>query len=186
MAASLNYLASHSRNLESILQSYRQIDLTTQSVFLVLGSFILSRILETESLQVTIFLELLLIFLIVFSLLVMQRFQKVIIARGEDVTWWHKEMVRSEHSLPADERAFTRFKIHQSRGYLSEEQYAPFLKDGSEINTTTIEQLLDADLEHIRKVINTYIFQGIRIMWFFIALLSVAALAMKIGMWAYH
>jgi hypothetical protein len=186
MAASLNYLASHSRNLESILQSYRQIDLTTQSVFLVLGSIILSRILETESLRVVIFLELLLIFLTVFSLLVMQRFQKVIIARGEDVTWWYKEMVKAELSLPADERAFTRFKIHQSRGYLREEQYAPFLKDGSEINSTTIEHLLDADLEHIRKVINTYIFRGIRIMWFFIALLSIAALSMKIYMSVYN
>ena len=181
MSESLNYLASHSRNLESILQSYRQIGLTTQSVFLVLGSFILSRVLESDSLQIAVFLEMLLLSMTVFSLLVMQRFQKVIIARGEDVNWWHKEIVKAEHHLPNAERSFTRFKIHQSRGKVKKAQYAPFLKDDGEIDKELIEQILDTDLEQIRKVINKYLFRGIRLMWFFIVLLSVASIAVKIG-----
>ncbi len=58
---SLNYLASHSRNMEALLQTYRQIDLTIQSVFLVMGSFLLSRILEASSLLIALFFEVLLI-----------------------------------------------------------------------------------------------------------------------------
>jgi hypothetical protein len=39
------------------LQTYRQINLTIQSVFFVLGTFLLSQILETESKEITLFLE---------------------------------------------------------------------------------------------------------------------------------
>ena len=111
MPVSLSYLASHARNLEALLQTYRQINLTTQSVFLVLGTFLLSRILESQNRDIMLFLEFLLLSITIFSNIVLWRFQKVILARGEDVNWWHKEIVRAEQKLSPEERVFTRFKI---------------------------------------------------------------------------
>ena len=179
MAVNLNYLASHSRNLESLLQTYRQIDLTAQSVFLVLGTFLLSRILEAGLFYVSLFFELVLIILSVFSNVVMRKFQKVILSRGEDVNWWHKRIILAEHALPPDERAFTEFKINQSIGVMNDEEIARFLGSDEPITNVLIEKLLDADQNHIRKVINSYIFKVINLMWFIIILLSVGGIMLR-------
>ena len=183
MPVSLNYLASNARNLEAILQTYRQINLTTQSVFLVLGTFILSRILESPDLLVTCFLEFLLLSITVFSNIVMWRFQKVILARGEDVNWWHKEIVRAEQKLPPEERVFTRFKCAQSEHRLTPIQMARFLDPEDNIPETEVNALLDADQDHIRKVINRYILRGIRLIWIIVVLLSAVSIFAQIIGW---
>jgi hypothetical protein len=177
---SLNYLASHSRNLEALLQTYRQIDLTIQSVFLVMGTFLLSRILESSSLNVTLFFEFLLISLSVFSFSVMWRLQKVILARGEDVNWWHRKIVKAEQALPPEERSFTQFKIHQSKNLFSPEYLNRFLDPADNISQADIEILLNADLAQIRRVINSYIIRGMRLLWIFMLILSVGAVILKI------
>ncbi|MFA6472437.1 MAG: hypothetical protein WCU00_10390, partial [Candidatus Latescibacterota bacterium] len=142
---SLNYLASHSRNLESILQTYRQIDLTIQSVFLILGTFLLPRILESDTLYVALFFEFLLVSLSLFSFSVMRRFQKVIIARGEDVNWWHRLIVQAEQSLPPEDRSFTKFKIHQNVKFFSADYLNKFLNPADNISDDDIDILLGAD-----------------------------------------
>lgn len=180
MPVSLNYLASHARNLESLLQTYRQINLTTQSVFLVLGTFLLSRILESPDWVVSVFLEFLLLSITIFSNIVMWRFQKVIQARGEDVNWWHKEIVLTEQKLPPEERVFTRFKIFQSEHQLTLDQTARFLDPSDNILDAEVDALLDADLDHIRKVINRYMLRGIRLIWIIVVFLSVGSIISKI------
>jgi hypothetical protein len=174
----LNYLASHSRNLESILQTYRQIDLTIQSVFLVMGTFLLSRILESN-LGVALFFEFLLISLSVFSFIIMWRLHKVILARGEDVTWWHRLIVKAEQALPPEDRAFTKFKIHQNEKLFSVQYLDRFLNPTDNISKDDIDILLGADLEQIRKVINTYIITGMRLLWIFMLILSLGGIFMK-------
>lgn len=176
---SLNYLASHSRNLESILQTYRQIDLTIQSVFLVMGTFLLSRILESNSLSVALFFEFLLVSLSFFSFSVMWRFHKVIIARGEDVNWWHRLIIKAEQSLPPEERSFTMFKIHQNEKLFSADYLNQFLNPVDNISDHDINILLRADLEQIRKVINTYIITGMRMLWIFMLILSFGGIVLK-------
>jgi hypothetical protein len=176
---SLNYLASHSRNLEALLQTYRQLDLTLQSVFLVMGSFLLSHILESE-LRTALFVEVLLISLSVFSFSVMWRFQKVILARGDDVNWWHRKIVKAEQALHPEERTFTQFKIHQSKNLFPPEYLNRFLDPADNISNADIEILLNADLALIRKVINTYILSGMRLLWIFMLILSAGAIILKI------
>lgn len=177
---SLNYLASHSRNLEALLQTYRQIDLTIQSVFLVTGSFLLSRILEASLLRTALFFEVLLIILSVFSFSVMWRFHKVILARGEDVNWWHRLIVKEEQSLPPEERSFTQFKIHQSKNLFPPEYLNRFIDPADNISKADMEILLNADQAHIRKVINSYILRGMCLLWIFMLILSVEAVILKI------
>jgi hypothetical protein len=177
---SLNYLASHSRNFEALLQTYRQIDLTLQSVFLVMGSFLLSRILEARTLSVALFIEVLLIGLSIFSFSVMSRFQKVILARGDDVSWWHRKIVKAEQALPPEDRTFTQFKIHQSKHLFSPEYLNRFLDPADNISNADIEILLNADLAQIRKVINSYILKGMRVLWIFMLILSFGAIILKI------
>lgn len=178
VSASLGYMASHSRNMEALLQTYRQINLTTQSVFLVLGTFLLSRIIETD-IPAALFLELLLLSLTAFSMIVMWKFQKVIIARGEDVTWWHTQIVRAEQALPPEERIFTRFKIFQSEGRLTPEEIARFLDPVDRVNDDELQKLFDADLDHIRKVLNLYIIRGMRLMWIMVAAISMGSFFFK-------
>jgi len=176
MAVSMSYLASHSRNFEALLQTYRQINLTIQSVFLVLGTFLLSRIIETTEFDRACFLEILLVSHTVFSNIVMIKFQQVILMRGRDVNWWHTAIVQTEQLLPPEERFFTRFKVDQSRGRLDSELTARFLGPEGDVTDEEIAMLLNADIDHIRRVINTYILRGMRLIWVFILIISVGAL----------
>ena len=173
MPESLNYLASHSRNLEALLQTYRQINLTIQSVFFVLGTFLLARVADTESLHIRIFLELLLVSVTVFSNVVLWRFQKVINSRGKDVNWWHKQMIKAEQNLPPEQRAFTQFKIYQSRYILKTDFMIRFLDPEQHILENEIDILLDTDLDNVRKVINMFIVRGIHLLWVILVILSI-------------
>jgi hypothetical protein len=178
MALNLNYLASHSRNLESLLQSYRQMDLTIHSVFLVLAVFLLARILEAATFGIAIALEVALVSLAILSIIVMHRFRKVINARGEDVNWWYKEMVRAEQIFPEEERAFTRFKIHQSGP--GEAVYESIMKSGNQLSEMDIQLLLDTDLQHVRHTINSSIYRVINGMWVILLLLSVGGIIYRL------
>ncbi len=182
MAQSMGYLASHSRNFEALLQTYRQINLTIQSVFLILGTFLLSRIVESRSLETALFMEFLLLALTLFSNIVMWKFSGVIRARGEDVNWWHKHIVRMERELPPDERAFTLFRVNQSRDVLDNGLLDSFLDEESSATETEIRMLLDVDIDHIRRVINTYILRGMRLIWLFIVIISLMAV---LRLWGY-
>lgn len=178
MAPNLNYLASHSRNLESLLQSYRQMDLTIHSVFLILAVFVLARILEATTFVVAIALEAVLVSLAVYSNIVMRSFRRVINARGEDVNWWHKEIVRAEQEFPEEERAFTRFKLYQcSRP--GEATSETIMKSGN-LSESDIQLLLDADLKYVRRIINSSIYRVITGMWVILMALSVLGIVYRL------
>ncbi len=172
-------MASHLRNLESLLQTYRQINLTTQSVFLVVGTFLLTRIIETD-VESALFLETLLMGLTVFSNVVMWRFQRVIVARGEDVNWWLRNMLGAEQTLPPEERMLTRFKIFQSKERISPDHAARLLDPGDSVTDDEIDRLLDAEVDHIRKVINNSILRGMRLMWVLVLGISAGSIILKL------
>ncbi len=179
VAPNLNYLASHSRNHESLLQSYRQMDLTIHSVFLILAVFVLARILEATTFVVAIALEAVLVSMAVYSNIVMRSFRRVINTRGEDVNWWHKEMVRAEQEFPQEERAFTRFKLYQcSRP--GEATYESIMKSGNNLSDTDIQLLLDADLKYVRRIINSSIYRVINGMWVILLALSVLGILYRL------
>lgn len=179
MAIQLSYLASQSRNFEAMLQTYRQINLTTQSVFLVLGTFLLSRIVDTSHIERALFLEGLLLGLTFFSNIVMLKFQRVIRTRGDDVNWWHREIVRAEQLLPPEERAFTRFKIEQSWAVVTEDHVERLLAPVPAVTDDDITAILGTDIEQIRRVINGYILKGMRLIWFVIVFISLASLVIR-------
>lgn len=178
---SLNYLATHARNYEALLQTYRQINLTTQSVFLILGTFLLSQVITARTLYSALLLQGLLVSITVFSNVVMLKLNRVIRQRGEDVNWWYRKMIRLEQELPYEDRVFTQFKVHQSRGFLNDERLAKIPVDSSPLGDEDIRALLDADLDQIRRVINTYILQGITLIWIVILLISVGSVFVMAG-----
>ena len=180
MPVSLNYLAAHARNLEALLQTYRQIHLTTQSVFLVLGTFLLSQVLGASDLAHALFLEALLVTITVFSNLVMMKFSRVIRQRGEDVDWWYRKIIRLEQDLPPGDRLFTQFKMYQSRDRLEDENLARFLSESEPVSSDGVEVLLDADLDQVRRVINTYILRGIRLIWVVILFISTIGILFRL------
>jgi hypothetical protein len=180
VAISLPYLAAHLRNLEALLQTYRQINLNIQSVFLVLGTFLMTRILETDSMRTAVFFEVILVSLTVFSNVVIWRFKQVITARGKDVNWWQREIIMAEQALPPEERRFTNFKIHQSAHVMNEERASRFLAPESHPTWDDIQELLNAELDQIRKIINTYILRGMQYIWGILIVISIAATLTKL------
>ena len=47
------------------------------------------------------------------SLLLLWRMRRAAIGLGDDVRFWHREIVRAERELPPERRVFTRFKLLQ-------------------------------------------------------------------------
>jgi hypothetical protein len=180
VSISLPYLAAHLRNLEALLQTYRQINLNIQSVFLVLGTFLMTRILETDSMRTAIFFEVILASLTVFSSVVMWRFRQVIVARGQDVNWWQREIIKAEQALPPEERRFTHFKIHQSEHSISAEKASRFLAPENHVSWDEIQELLNAELDQIRNIINTYILRGIQFIWGVLLIISIVSICTKL------
>jgi hypothetical protein len=99
----------------------------------------------------------------VFSVVFAERFQEVILSRGRDIDFWHKEIIRAENSLEDADRSFTKFKlvqknsrqssgsqIHGPQGFLSEEE---------------IDFTIGSGLGHTRRFVDRSIVLGIRFIW---------------------
>ena len=62
---------------------------------------------------------------------------------------------------------------------LTPAQAARFLDPEDNIPETEINALLDADQDHIRKVINRFIVRGMRLIWLIVVLLSIGSILIK-------
>ena len=84
-----------------------------------------------------------------------------------------EEWSLAEQELPIEERIFTQFKIHQNQGQLDPRFLDKFFEEPGNVTKDEVFSLLGADLDHVRKIINTYILKGMRLLWFFIFILSI-------------
>jgi|JI10StandDraft_1071094.scaffolds.fasta_scaffold74446_2 uncharacterized membrane protein YecN with MAPEG domain len=145
---------------DSLLQSYRGFQLTTQAIFIAIGSAVTSDILLFSELNRLRFLGLIILFgaLIVMSLIILYKFHQVIVSRGKDVDYWHEMILDWEKvNIPDNQRFFTEFKKHQKshRNYFK-------------------EKLIDGTKGHTRKIIDASMLIIFRNTWIILLLICLA------------
>lgn len=144
---------------DNLLQSYRSINITFQSVLLIALGVLLDfpgKDSGDISMLVSLCIAALVFLLVLFS---NDSFQKVINARGRDVSYVHREICLTERHLEKEDRVFTKFKIEQSA--TTEEKIERFLSD-AHASCADIEGLIDGRLGFARRVIDRNLFGGMQ------------------------
>lgn len=164
---------------ETLLQAYRSLHVTIQSILLAVGvglTVVPLAMSEYPSFAPPVLISTVLLTLIaILHFISSSQFSDVVRARGEDINWWHAELIRNEHSLGPASRYFTRFKIHQQarRTEISHLE-AMFLSQahGTHLTDKQVEHLIGKGLGYTRKVIDEQLFKGIGCIWWSLLLVT--------------
>ena len=103
----LDYILNAAIMQDSLLQSYRTLSLTLQSIFIAIASGLAIAVLSFSDLFQAISSLLMLTSLSILSIYLLVKVRKIILARGNDINFWHKKLIIQEQSLPLDQRYFT-------------------------------------------------------------------------------
>jgi hypothetical protein len=172
-----NYLLAAATWQETLMQSYRSLHVTIQSILLAVGVG-----LAVASLTIATYPSLSLSVIICAFILTCiaglhlfstHKFSGVIKARGKDINWWHKQIIRKDYDCDPNTRYFTKFKIHQQAGRKDVAHLEKiFVKSNETPSEEQIEELIGKGLGHTRHVIDQQLFVWIGRIWW---LLIVAA-----------
>lgn len=153
---------------DTLLQSYRSFHLILQSIFVAVGAGLSIAILSFER-PVQAYLALIILAAIfTLSIYLLLRMRKIIVERGNDVNYWHRELIKAERSHTSIERFFTRFKIHQQARRRDVQHLEQLFLSDQEISDSDIDQLIQKGLGHTRRVIDLWLFLGLGIIWLII------------------
>ncbi|EIU7748478.1 hypothetical protein NQO50_004294 [Vibrio vulnificus] len=158
-----NYIMAAVAWQDTLLQSYRTLHITIQSILLAISVALAVTALNIDDFPsfsvasaICVLIHLAILCLQKFST---DKFSGVVAARGNDINWWHKELLRFEHGYPPEERFFTQFKVHQQArrdDYPYLEQL--FLRSREDLTEQDIDRLIGKGLGHTRKVIDLQLF----------------------------
>ena len=168
-----DYLLAGAQLNDSLLQSYRQIHLTIQSIFVAIGVGLFVAVIVFNELIQVVLATVVLIVLSGVSLYILYAIRKIILARGEDVSFWHRKLILAEQDLPAERRCFSEFKAYQ-KSHRAEADYLKkmFLSD-ERVDSKQAYDLVERGLVHTRKVLDKWLFVGICVIWSLLLLLSI-------------
>ncbi len=173
----ITYLMDGASLNDSLLQSYRNFHLTMQSIFLAIGTMLFISIITFKDFLRLTLLFILLLAVFTLSLTILYKMKRIIISRGEDVNFWHRALLKAEQNVPENERYFTMFKIYQQSRYKkSEERFLKetFLSENVQIDDEDMDILIDRNLGYTRKILDSWLFTGITIIWALLFLFSVS------------
>jgi hypothetical protein len=111
-APQLQFMLSGAQWRDSWLHGFRSLYLVMEVILLGLAGGLLVSILNLDVGRAWVPAALLVVDA-TGSLLLLWRMRRAAINLGDDVRFWHREIVRAERELPADRRVFTRFKLLQ-------------------------------------------------------------------------
>jgi hypothetical protein len=168
----LDYILNAAIMQDSLLQSYRTLSLTLQSIFIAIASGLAIAVLSFSDLFQAISSLLMLTSLSILSIYLLVKVRKIILARGNDINFWHKKLIIQEQSLPLDQRYFTEFKIHQKLKREQSEYLNDLFSGSKKINEKDAELIVEKGLGHNRKVLDKWLFIGLLIIWLIILIIS--------------
>jgi hypothetical protein len=165
---------------DGLLQNYRLIFLTLHAILFAIGIGVLAASLSQQSDARAIVLSSILICIAFTSSYLLVTMRKIVLARGNDVNFWHRRLIRWENDFTVNERDFTRFKIHQ-KSKREDSLYDRFM-NGRKIDEADIDDLIEKGLGHTRKIIDKQLFRGLLIGWFLLSLGGVLNILVAAGL----
>lgn len=163
---------------DSLLQSYRNYHLFVQSILIATSAGIIIGILSIASLLTSFFAYCLLVVLSGLGIYLLRKMHTLIIKRGEDVDFFHNQILLFEKSFPKENQVMSMFKVYQKFNRYSENLNEYFEK--FELTDEIRSQLTEKGKGHTRRILDKNLFIGFYIVWIMFHLVSIADLTLRL------
>lgn len=179
------YLISSAAWQDSLLQSYRSLHITIQSIMLATSAGLFITVISMSSLVNAAASASVLIIIWIFQLFATKKFKGIITSRGEDVNFWHREIILAEQKLDIENRHFTKFKIYQKLHRNDSDYLRELFLSTEEITVDDVEKLITKGLGHTRNAVDEQLFQRISWIWLAFVLCSLTYVAFRFYVYFY-
>ena len=100
---------------------------------------------------------------------------------GDDVRFWHREIVRAERELPPERRVFTRFKLLQrSRNHSDTDELATLALSETGLDEIGLDRLIEP-FSATRRLIENRVPTLIAVLWVSWSLAGIGALCLRLA-----
>jgi hypothetical protein len=177
-APQLQFMLSGAQWRDSWLHGVRSLYLMIEVILLGLAGGLLVSILNLDVQRAWVPAVLLLVDA-TGSLLLLVRMRRAAIGLGDDVRFWHREIVRAERELPPDRRVFTRFKLLQrSRLKTDTAEIASLALSTEGLDEAGLDRLIEP-FSATRRLIENRVPMLVAILWLAWAVAGVGALYLR-------
>lgn len=163
----LGYVLSFTQYQDTLLQAYRGLHLTVQSILLAAGAGLFVAELALGELVQSGLLVFVLIAFFGSAIFLSRRFRSITQFRGLDVYFWQSLLLELEQFMPSMRRRyFSRFKIAQRvRSNPDDDVSWESLITSDEPLSLDYQRRLLMGKETTRQVLDTWLFRGLEFMW---------------------
>ena len=179
-APQLSFMLAGAQWRDSWLHGFRSLYLVMEVILLGLAGGLLVSILNLDVGRAWV-PAVLLVVDAVGSLFLLARMRRAAIGLGDDVRFWHREIVRAERELPPERRVFTRFKLLQhSRNYADTDELAALALGQSGLDEVALDRLVEPfNSSATRRLIENRVPMLIAILWVAWVIAGVGALYLR-------
>ncbi|GAB1418674.1 MAG: hypothetical protein H3C41_11515 [Bacteroidales bacterium] len=148
---------------DNLLQSYRNFHLTTQSIFIAIGVGLSVSIVSTSEINKQILLYGLLFVISSVGIYLLCKMKKLILARGQDVDYYHDQIIILEKKLSKEDRVLTAFKVYQKfnrQNVNTDDFFETF-----ELTDKVVNELTEKGKGHTRRFLDHNLFIWFQLIW---------------------
>jgi hypothetical protein len=179
-APQLGFMLAGAQWRDSWLHGFRSLYLVIEVILLGLAGGLLVSILTLEESRAWVPAALLLVDA-GGSLLLLMRMRRTAVNLGDDVRFWHREIVRAERELPPERRVFTRFKLLQrSRNYSDTDELTALALSAEGLDEAGLDRLIER-FSPTRRLIENRVPALIATLWVSWALAGIGALCLRLA-----
>ena len=179
-APQLGFMLAGAQWRDSWLHGFRSLYLVMEVILLGLAGGLLVSILNLDVGRAWV-PAVLLVVDAVGSLILLDRMRRAALGLGDDVRFWHREIVRAERELPPERRVFTRFKLLQhSRNYSDTDELAALALDDEGLDEIGLDRLVEPfSSSATRRLIENRVPALIALLWVSWVIAGVGALYLR-------
>ena len=148
----LTFLWRGAQYQDSLLQAYRSFHFIIQSILLAIGAALSVAVVVTDDQRKAWAIYSLLVIVTALALRFLNMMRKLILARRDDVNYFHHHILETEKEVNADEQVLTQFKTYQKFHKKNANSAANFSLDLP--SESMRQQLLEKDREHTRQLLD--------------------------------
>jgi hypothetical protein len=163
----LGFMLAGAQWRDSWLQGFRSLYLVMEVILLGLAGGLLVSILNLEVTRAWVPTVLLVVDGGV-GLVLLSRGRRQALGLGDDVRFWHREIIRAERELPPDRRIFTRFKLLQrSRHHSDTPELTALALSEAGLDEAAIDRVVEPfSSSATRRLIENRVPMLIAVLWF--------------------
>lgn len=171
----LSFLWKGASYQDKLLQSYRNVLLTIQSIILAAGAGVTVAVIYFDTISQCVLTYGLLVVISVLGIYLLYISRNIIRARSEDVDYFHNQIIHFEKSLSnKQDQVLTRFKVYQK--YYRKKGDMDAFFESFDVTDEIRQNLTEKGKGHTRKLLDYYLYLGFGGVWLSFHIISLAKL----------